>query len=101
MNSAHGDAPIQVFSVKIFITVNNLQVHVRPLSTCKIVDGAATADRACGQEKDSERATSAGYAPHSLLFRGPEGRVRPCPRMRCLGKRGAGNTHLQSSAGLL
>src|SRR6266566_6054872 len=78
MNSAHGDAPIQVFSVKIFITVNNLQVHVGPPSTCKIVDGTATADRACGQEKDSERATSAGYAPHSVLFKRAG---RPCPAL--------------------
>src|SRR6266700_4510778 len=34
--------------------------------------------------------------PIPYCSRGPEGRVRPCPRMRCLGKRGAENTHLQS-----
>ncbi len=68
------EPPTPAFSV----TINNLQVHVRPLSTFKIVDGAATADRACGQEKDSERATSAGYAPHSVLFKRAG---RPCPAL--------------------
>ena len=37
-----------LFRASVFRTINDLQVHVRPLSTCKVVDDTMNADWNCG-----------------------------------------------------
>ena len=41
-------ADASLFRASLNITINDLQVHVRPLSTCKVVHDTSNADWDCG-----------------------------------------------------